>query len=124
MSTLIRRTRLAATLVVLFAAFAALATLLAPTTAGAVEGDSTGRPPAGVNVQKALHPSILSVAFGAGSDYTRTQLRQVRAAADRVCDGITAGVPLVDMASRLSADTGMDDTQSRNFVTVVGQQHC
>jgi hypothetical protein len=100
------------------AAFIGLAVLLAPGTASA-------RPdPGSTTTAPAVSSEVLTAAFGGGAGYTYEQVREIRAAADRVCEGIRAEVPMVDMTAALSTAYGLDDATARNFVTVVARAHC
>jgi uncharacterized protein involved in copper resistance len=53
-----------------------------------------------------------------GTEVTPERAQQLAEAADRVCEGVAAQVPVVDMAATLSADLGLDDTEARTFVAV------
>jgi len=45
-------------------------------------------------------------------------------AADRVCEGFTAEVPLVVMADTIAVEFGVDDEQAREFVNLAGTIRC
>jgi hypothetical protein len=62
--------------------------------------------------------------FVPGTDLTLDQAREVVLAADRVCDGMTAGVPLMDMADTLTVDLGLTDTEAHAFVRSAAQVNC
>jgi hypothetical protein len=56
--------------------------------------------------------------------FTAEQLAQIELAADRVCEGLTAGVPMVEIQAQLTASEGMDDAQARAFANEVAVSRC
>lgn len=66
---------------------------------------------------------VLSAAFG-DADFTEAQTQEVWLAADRICEGYTAGVPLMVMADQLVAEQGITDEQAHDFVRLVVQTRC
>jgi hypothetical protein len=63
-------------------------------------------------------------ALAPGSDFTEEQARDLTSWAFKVCEGITAEVPVVDMADVLVREVGMTDAEARDFVTVAGDTVC
>lgn len=62
--------------------------------------------------------------FVPDTDLTVDQAREVVSTANRVCDGLTAGVPMVEFTFVL-AEQGLTDTEARAFVTAVAASgHC
>lgn len=118
----------------LLAAFAGLAVLLLPASAGAVTATDHGQPP--VVAATALPPgavapaqadapdAFLAALLGPATDLAPGQAETLTAAADRVCEGFTAGVPVVVMADRLSAELGLTDEEARHLVNTAGTVHC
>jgi hypothetical protein len=49
---------------------------------------------------------------------------EVQAAADRVCEGLTAQVPVPDMVLTLTAQEGLTPGQAAAFVRAVSQTRC
>jgi hypothetical protein len=45
-------------------------------------------------------------------------------AADRVCEGMTAGVPLLDMADAVAGEFSVDDEQAHEFVRLAATIRC
>jgi hypothetical protein len=61
----------------------------------------------------------------AGTDgLTVGQLAEIELAADRVCEGLTAGVPMVEITRVLSEQQGLTDEQARDFANEVGVERC
>jgi hypothetical protein len=59
-----------------------------------------------------------------GGDWTQAQVTEVQAAADRVCEGLTAQVPVPDMVLTLTAQEGLTPGQAAAFVRAVSQTRC
>jgi len=59
-----------------------------------------------------------------GADLTPEQVALVEQTADLICEGFTAGVPVVNMADSLVWNFGLTDTEARDFVNQVGNTHC
>jgi hypothetical protein len=59
-----------------------------------------------------------------GDSGTPENAGELLLAADRVCEGLTAGVPVVVMADGIAAEFGVDDEQARHFVNTAGVVHC
>lgn len=52
------------------------------------------------------------------------QLGAIEVAADQICEGLTAEVPVMVMADQLVRDQGMTDQQARAFVNEVATERC
>src|SRR4051812_3263380 len=78
----------------------------------------------------AAAPSGVGTDFGLmqialpGGDWTQAQVTEVQAAADRVCEGLTAQVPVPDMVLTLTAQEGLTPGQAAAFVRAVSQTRC
>jgi hypothetical protein len=57
-------------------------------------------------------------------DLTEAQATEVLLAADRVCEGMQAGVPLMDMAIEVQASQGLTGVEAHDFVKRAAQAHC
>jgi hypothetical protein len=101
------------------AAFATLATILTSgTPATALQAAPAVETP---TVQ--VDPFLVSL-VGAGVDLPADHAAELLLAADRVCEGITAEVPVVDMADALVRDLGLTDEEARHFVNTAAMVHC
>jgi hypothetical protein len=58
------------------------------------------------------------------ADYTPEQAAEIHLAADRVCEGFTAQVPLVVMEPELVQEFDMTGEQAHEFVQVAHAQQC
>jgi len=67
---------------------------------------------------------LVTVALGEGTDFTQAQVDEILLAADRVCEGITAGVPVVVMADTLVQTQGIGDEAARDFVNLAATTRC
>jgi hypothetical protein len=113
------------TTALLFAAvtlgFAALAATLLPTAA---------ERPAVVELAPALRstaaePSPFLVALlGDGTHLDAAQVEELTAAADRVCEGVTADVPVMVMADTLAGELSLTDEEARHLVNTAATVHC
>lgn len=56
--------------------------------------------------------------------FTPAQLTELNYAADRVCEGLTANVPLMVLADTVSAEQGLTDEQAHDFVAEVALERC
>ncbi len=120
-----------ATTLVLFAAvvgaLAALAALLLPAAAGATV--PTHRPQE-VRLAPAVHattpqPDAFLVALvGPGTDLAPGQAEELTLAADRVCEGVTAGVPEGFMIRTVSEEQGVSLEDAHRFVEAAMTIHC
>jgi hypothetical protein len=97
----------------------------------AVLAPSTGEPTPAVAQESVeslvAHDNLLLARAGQfvpATELTLDQAREVIAAADRVCEGMTAGVPLMDMADALTVDLGLTDTEAHDFVKAAAQLNC
>lgn len=62
--------------------------------------------------------------MGPGVGYTAQQAQTFTLAADRVCEALTAQVPLMDVADHLVAELDLTDTEARDFATTAARTHC
>jgi len=112
-----------ATTAVLFAAvalgFAAVAALLLPSSAAAIQGP-TDTPPA---VSEAASGFLVAL-IGPGTDLPAERAEELTLAADRVCEGFTAGVPEGMMIRTLSDEEGLTLTEAHQFVETAAAVHC
>jgi hypothetical protein len=92
------------------------APLAAPATDPA--GGSTADPLVDVDV------AFLTDLFGPATGYTPEQAAELVLAAHRVCEGSTAGVPVVDMATVLTVDHGLTDDEARAFIAAAADAYC
>jgi hypothetical protein len=69
-------------------------------------------------------PLVAAVLGEDGQPYTTVQADQVHLAADRVCEGFTAQVPLVVMEPELVQEFDMTGEQAHEFVKVAHDQQC
>jgi hypothetical protein len=111
----------------LFLILAALAVALGVGTAGAVGLDRV-QPAAAAEIQRKDMPlrvqADLVALLPEGTDFTPGMLTEVRAAADRVCEGVTAGVPVMVMADTLAVEQGLTDPEARHFVNQAALGYC
>lgn len=101
----------------LLLAGAALAALLMPTP----PAHADTRPPAVVNLNASLGSTAnvgdpLLTAAAPGAELSPAQAAEVHATADRICEGLTAGVPVTTMETAVAADTGLPLPQAHAFV--------
>jgi hypothetical protein len=117
------RPRLAVLLILAAALGAAAGLLLAGTTpAGAAPADVTPIVLQRIDAVPAhqpadVDPALMVAAFGPGAGYDDAAAAEVRLTADRVCEGIAAGVTADEMIAALMRTTGMLPDQSRAFLT-------
>jgi hypothetical protein len=70
-------------------------------------------------------PAVPATAQPTGAEpLTAGQIEQVRLATDRVCEGMTAGVPLVELEPALAAEFGLDGVLAHEFVKDVAWTVC
>lgn len=67
---------------------------------------------------------IVTLALGQGTDYTQTQVDEVLATADRVCEGLTSQVPVTVIEQTTAAQSGMDLPTAHDFVALVAAIRC
>jgi hypothetical protein len=108
-------------------AFAALAAILLPASAGAVQ---PAQRPATVELAPAMHSTattgspFLTALVGPGTDLTEGQAAELIAAADRVCEGFTAGVPVAVMSTTLMTELSLTGEEARHLVNTAAVLHC
>jgi hypothetical protein len=116
------RTRSALTLtaLALFLAAGAVAAVLAlpNTDAAAVQVPA----PVVKAPAEQLDPFLVAL-IGEGVDFP-ANADELSLAADRVCEGLTAEVPLVYLADGIADEFGVDDTEARRFVNLAGVIRC
>lgn len=59
-----------------------------------------------------------------GADLTVAQADALTLAADRVCEGLTAEVPVMVLADTLVTQQGLSDEEARDFVHAAAAGHC
>lgn len=99
---------------------AALLALLAqpePTTATSVA------PVVHAVEQQPLDPFLVEL-VGPGTDLAPAQAAALLAAADTVCEGFTAGVPVAIMSTTLMNDLNITGTEARDLVNLAATTHC
>lgn len=104
------------------AAFGILAAVLMPAApAQAVQE----RAVTAVQVQgPAAAPDAFLVALVGPGTEVPANAEELLLAADRVCEGFTAEVPLVVMADALTVELSLTDEEARHFVNTAGVIHC
>jgi hypothetical protein len=110
--------RAAAAVLVIAAALAALFAVLAPGAPAQAD------PPAPAAEERTATLSGFLPALAPDSDFTPAQAEALTLAADRVCDGFTADVPVVVMVDTLMADLGLTGPEARRLVEVAGVEVC
>lgn len=63
-------------------------------------------------------------ALAPSTELTDTQVLSMLEVADLICEGMTAGVPLMNMADSLVWNQGLTDEEAHDFVRTVAQTHC
>jgi hypothetical protein len=96
------------------------ASVTSPTSAAIQYHRTDAIPPANTPVADPLVAAVL----GGDGLYTTVQADQVHLAADRVCEGFTAGVPLVVMEPELVQEFGLDGATAHEFVKVAHDIQC
>ncbi len=79
---------------------------------------------AGEPVSRSVTADPFVVALMPGTEVSPARARALLTAADRVCEGLVAEVPVVVMADSIAARFGVDDTQARHFVNLAATSHC
>lgn len=87
----------------------------------AIDPHALAADPAAATVEA---PAPLLVALAPASDFTPEHAAVLVEAADRVCEGATAGVPVVEMADRLVVELSLTDEEARTFVNTAATVHC
>lgn len=67
---------------------------------------------------------LIAAALGSGVDFTQAQGLQVREAADRVCEGFTAQVPVTTMETTIAQEQGITPGQAHAFVIAAHDTLC
>lgn len=114
-----------AALILALAGFAAIAVLMVPSPGAS---QAVAAAPAEITFHRidAIPTIQLNevAALVPDADLSTDQLEQVSLVADQICEGITAGVPLMNMADSLVWNQGLTDTEAHDFVREVAQTHC
>jgi hypothetical protein len=84
----------------------------------------TSTPIPGTGVLPAETDELAAAVFGGGEIYTTTQDIEIHEAADRVCEGFTAGVPMVVMEPEIAREFGLDGQAAHDFVRVAHEIQC
>jgi hypothetical protein len=120
----------------LVAAFGVLASLLIPSAhAPAAQAASSvadvHRIDAIPAVQAADLPQVdeliaatLAQHVGDTGPYTTVQAEQAHLAADRVCEGMIDGAPLMDIQDAVATQQGLTDTEAHDFVLAAHRIQC
>ncbi len=66
---------------------------------------------------------FLATLLGEGTE-APANAGELLAAADRVCEGLTAGVDLLTMQDGIAAEFAVSDEDARRFVNVAASSHC
>lgn len=90
----------------------------------AAQAVRTDTPIPGTGLVPAPVDEIVAAVLGGGETYTTTQAMQVHLAADRVCEGMTAGVPLVVIEPELVQEFGLDGATAHQFVITAHALQC
>jgi hypothetical protein len=67
---------------------------------------------------------IVALAFGGETDYTTLDAIHVHEVADRVCEGFTAGVPIIEMDRILVEQENLTPVAAHEFVLGVHRIQC
>jgi len=62
--------------------------------------------------------------LGAGSDVTPERAVELLLAADRVCEAMTAGVPLIEVEPVLAEELSLSDEEAHEFARLAGWVRC
>jgi hypothetical protein len=107
----------------LISAFTCLALALLP--------DPGSRAQAAVAVSAPVTPvapapvdRLVAGTLGGRTDYTTVQVARLHEAADRVCEGFVAQVPLVEMEPELVREFSFTGQEAHRFVKVAHQVQC
>jgi hypothetical protein len=105
----------------LISAFTCLALALLP--------DPGSRAQAAVAVDAPAAPTapvdrLVAGTLGGRTDYTTVQVELLHEAADRVCEGFVAQVPLVEMEPELVREFSFTGAEAHRFVKVAHQVQC
>lgn len=111
-----RTARLVAAFALVLAGFALIAVALMPS--------SPARAVAATEAPAAVEVDPFLVALAPGTHFAPEHADALLAAADRVCEGVTAEVPVVDMANALAESLGLTDEEARDFVNTAATVHC
>lgn len=113
--------RTAAAFALVVAGFAILANLLLPADAPAAVAEA----PAVVAVETPA-PAVdpLLAALAPSTDLAPEQAARLLDAADRVCEGLTAGVPVAIMSTDLMHDLSLTGEEARDLVNTAALIHC
>lgn len=106
-------------------AFAALAAVLLPADPAAAVQAPAVSAAAAVQVQEpapAADPFLAALA--PSSDFTPEQAAALSSAADRVCEGFTADVPVVVMEETLGAELHLTPAEAHSFVAAAAEARC
>lgn len=104
--------RPAALLLLIAAAIAAIGVILMPTPAHAMTGHTTEE------------QVVIGVAVGKAADYDPATAAAILTAADQVCEGFTAEVPLTTMEQTVTEASGLPPATAHVFVAVALRLHC
>lgn len=72
----------------------------------------------------AVDAEFIAALVGPATDVVPEQALELVYAAHRVCEAITAEVPVIVMADTLVVDHGLTDTEARDFIALAGQLYC
>lgn len=112
---------------VVLAALALLALLLRPAPAEAVQPAQPSAPAAAPLTPEPaadLTDGFLPALLGDGTDVDPATAAELTYAADRVCEGITAGVPEGFMIRTVSEEQGVTLEDAHTFVETAARVHC
>jgi hypothetical protein len=122
----------------LVAAFGVLASLLIPSAHAPAAQAAQAAPVADVHrinaipaVQGDQLPQVdeliaatLAQHVGDTGPYTTVQAEQAHLAADRVCEGMIDGAPLMDIQDAVATQQGLTDTEAHDFVLAAHRIQC
>jgi hypothetical protein len=115
-----RRTSALAALALLVLTLVGLALMLRPAPAEAVQPAPA---PAVVHVTPETPDAFLRTLVGDGT-HLPPNAEELSLAADRVCEGITAGVPVMVMADTAAAQLALTDEEARHLVNTAAVTRC
>lgn len=67
---------------------------------------------------------FVAAVVGPDTDLAPGQALELVYAGHRVCEGFTAGVPMVDLADALVAELAVTDEDARAFITLADEYYC
>lgn len=110
----------------LISAFTCLALALLPDPGSRAQAAAVSAPaaPAPAPVSPAPVDRLADGVLGGRTDYTTVEVERLHEAADRVCEGFVAQVPLVEMEPELVREFSFTGAEAHRFVKVAHSVQC